>query len=112
MNMKTNEIEVNKTYILVGFERNRAVKVMEKSQNEIWVRMPEGDLMPVDAEDLRETKATAPEPTVGREQDPSKNPIERGDDMKDQQRDSKDHQSERRESRDSGDRENHRENGE
>jgi hypothetical protein len=68
MNMKNNEIEVNKTYILVGFERNRAVKVMEKSQNEIWVRMPEGDLMPVDAEDLRETKATAPEPVVGRGQ--------------------------------------------
>lgn len=50
------EIKIGEWYVLPGFERNRVVKVIEiEEQNEIaWVRMPEGDLMDVDFEDIRE----------------------------------------------------------
>lgn len=53
--MKLSEITIGEWLVLPGFERNRPVKVLRinSETGEVWVKMPEGDRLPVDSGDLR-----------------------------------------------------------
>ena len=55
--MKLENIKIGQMLILLDFERNRTVKVSEiDDTGKLWVLMPEGDILDVDPEDLREPK--------------------------------------------------------
>lgn len=52
--LKLEEIKKGDWLILMGFERNRTVKILKvTADNQIEVRMPEGDRMDVSLSDLR-----------------------------------------------------------
>lgn len=56
--MTIEQIKKGDWMALMGIERNRPVKIVRiVADNEIIVRMPEGDLMPVNLSDLRKVGA-------------------------------------------------------
>lgn len=55
--MEECALNIGKHLILLDFERNRPVKILKViADNEIWVRMPEGDSMQVNLSDLADPK--------------------------------------------------------